>query len=235
MGQMIDEEGTPGLTAKPAQGPGGEDDEIEVYVSALEHFSYCPRQCGLIHLEQTFEENVFTARGRVTHERVDSEDAASVAGIPAARGVAVWSTRFRLRGKLDLLEFRPEGPYPVEYKSGRREGAHADLQLCAQAICLDEMLGVAIPRGALYYHATRKRHEVMFDDGLRDRTIAVIEAVRAMMKTGRLPPPVFDARCPNCSLKDACLPRVVTTPARLRGLQGALFQPLPLAAGDELE
>ncbi|MDA8216270.1 MAG: CRISPR-associated protein Cas4 [Dehalococcoidales bacterium] len=213
----------------------GEDEgEVEVLVSAIEHYSYCPRQCALIHLEQTFEENLFTVRGRLAHERVDSGDDAASRGVPTARSVPVWSWRLGLYGMADLIEFRPEGPYPVEYKSGRRKGVHADLQLCAQALCLEEMLGVAVPKGALYYHATRKRHEVVLDDDLRRQTVAVIEGVREMLREERLPVPPNDARCPNCSLVDACLPGVAGEPARLRGLQGALFHPWePSAAGGE--
>jgi len=201
------------------------DGVIAVPVSAIEHYSYCPRQCALIHVEQTFEENLFTVRGRLAHERVDSGDDSASSDIRVERGVPLWSERLGLRGKADMVEFRPEGPYPVEYKSGRRLGPHADYQLCAQALCLEEMLGVPVPRGALYYHAARSRREVAFDEDLRCRTEAMVAAVREMLREQRVPPAPNDARCPNCSLIDACLPAGVGEPARLRGLQGALFHP----------
>jgi CRISPR-associated exonuclease Cas4 len=201
------------------------DDVIEVPVSAIEHYSYCPRQCALIHVEQTFEENLFTVRGRLAHERVDSGDDSASGDVRVARGVPLWSERLGLRGKADVVEFRAEGPYPIEYKSGRRLGPHAHFQLCAQALCLEEMLGVPVPRGALYYHAARSRHEVAFDEDLRCRTEAMVAAVREMLREQRVPPAPNDARCPNCSLIDACLPAGVGEPARLRGLQGALFHP----------
>lgn len=199
-------------------------DAFDIPISALEHYSYCPRQCALIHIEQVFEENLFTVRGRIAHERVDSGDDAPSRGVPVVRGMPIWSLRLRLRGKADLVELRPEGPYPVEYKSGRRHGKHPDYQLCAQALCLEEMLGKPVPRGAVYHAATRSRREVALNQSLRRQTLALIEAVRALLSQQRLPPPPNDGRCQNCSLVDVCLPAVVAEPARLRGLQGALFQ-----------
>lgn len=211
------------------------DDDIEVPISAIEHYSYCPRQCALIHVEQTYDENLYTIRGRIAHERVDAGDDTAVRGVRVARGIPVWSERLGLRGKADLVEFRESGPYPVEYKVGRRHGVHPDLQLCAQALCLEEMLGVPVPRGAIFYHAVRRRHEVVIDVDLRRQTVAAVAAVREILRAQRLPPASNDARCPKCSLINACLPAVVGERARLRGLQGVLFQPLPLAGGDEAD
>lgn len=208
-------------------------DEIEVPISALEHYSYCPRQCGLIHIEQTFEENIFTVKGQLAHERVDAGDKEIARGVRVLRSVTLWSERYGLRGKADIVEMRKAGPYPVEYKVGQRRGRHADLQLCAQALCLEEMLGVPVARGAVFYHASRRRHEVDIDDELRDATVSAIAAIRRMLRTQQLPPAPNDARCPNCSLINACLPYVVAEPARLRGLQGALFVPYDAADGDE--
>ena len=209
------------------------DDEIEVLLSAIEHYSYCPRQCALIHVEQTYDENLFTMRGKLAHERVDSGDDEPNRGIETVRGIPLWSERYGLRGKADVVEFRPEGPYPVEYKSGRRHGSHADLQLCAQAICLEEMMGVTVPRGAIYYASTRKRYEVIFDEDLRARTLALVRAIREMIAAQRLPDAPNDERCPNCSLINACLPNVIGEHARLRGLQGTLFQVWETADDEE--
>jgi len=207
-------------------------DDLDVPISAIEHYSYCPRQCALIHVEQTFEENVFTIRGRLAHERVDAADPSIERGIRTLRSIPLWSERLGLRGKADIVELRPEGPYPVEHKVGRRRGPHADLQLCAQALCLEEMLGQPVTRGAIYYHAERRRYEIELDESLRDRTIAAIKAVRAMLRQQELPGAPNDARCRDCSLLDACLPGVVADSAHLRGLQGALFTvyPSPLAS-----
>jgi CRISPR-associated exonuclease Cas4 len=201
-----------------------DDAEIEVSISAIEHFSYCPRQCALIHVEQIFDENIFTVRGRLAHERVDAGEETSVEGVRTVRGAPLWSERLGLRGKADAIEFHAEVPYPVEYKVGRRHGEHADLQLCAQALCLEEMLVVSVPRGAIYYHATRRRHEVTFDATLRQRTLDVIAAIRVILGQQVVPAAVNDHRCPNCSLLNACLPGVVGERSRLRGLQGALFR-----------
>jgi CRISPR-associated exonuclease Cas4 len=198
---------------------------IEVLISAIEHYSYCPRQCGLIHVDQVYLENVYTVRGIHAHERVDSGERSSSENVTSRRNVPLWSDRLHLRGKADLVEFRAEGPYPVEHKVGKRRGRHPDLQLCAQALCLEEMLGVVVPRGAVFYHAVRRRREVVFDDALRAMTVATIEAIRDMLRRQTLPGAVFDARCRRCSLMPVCLPEVLTDTNRLRGLQGALFTP----------
>lgn len=203
-----------------------QDEEIEVPISAIEHFSYCPRQCALIHVEGTYEENLFTIRGKIAHERVDSGERDVREGVNEVRAIPLWSERYTLRGKADLVEFGADGPYPVEYKVGRRHGIHADLQLCAQALCLEEMLGVYVEKGAIYYHALRQRHEVVFSPALRTRTLEVVEGIRQVLRMQRLPDAPNDERCPQCSLLNACLPAVVSVGehARLRGLQGALFQ-----------
>lgn len=200
------------------------DADFTVPISALEHYSYCPRQCALIHVDQTFDENVFTIRGRLAHERVDSEANTTRPGVRVFRSVPLWSDELGLRGKADVVELRPE-PYPVEYKVGRRVARHADLQVCAQALCLEEMLGVPVTRGAIFYWSARRRVEVSFDEDLRVETRRAIDAVRDILRSQVLPDAPNDGRCPNCSLLDACLPAAVAGRARLRGLQGALFHP----------
>ena len=201
------------------------ESEILVPISALEHFSYCPRQCALIHVEQTFDENVFTVRGHISHERVDSGVVTVPRGVRQLRSMPLWSQEYRLIGKADVVEFQPDGPVPVEYKVGRLTGGHAAIQLCAQALCLEEMLGVPVPVGALYSHATKRRVRVDIDEPLRSRTRSAVSAVRTLITEQQLPAPVNDERCPNCSLVNACLPTVVGEPARIRGHQGALFIP----------
>jgi CRISPR-associated exonuclease Cas4 len=193
-----------------------------VLISALEHYSYCPRQCALIHVEQTFTENVFTIRGRHAHERVDDPDAERRPGIHREYALPLWSERVGLTGRADLVEFTADGPYPVEYKSGRKRAwGHEAIQLCAQAICLEEMTGQPVPRGAIYYHGSRRRREVTFDDALWRLVEQTTQAVRAMLAGGAVPPPVNDARCQHCSLIDVCLPAVerdARRPAWLRYL-----------------
>ena len=202
-------------------------DTVDVLISALEHYSYCPRQCALIHVDQTFDENLYTIRGRLMHERVDSGDDTPSRGVDTQRGIPLWSDRYGLRGKADAVEWHAGVPYPVEYKVGRRNGTHTDVQLCAQALCLEEMLHVAVPHGGIYYGATRKRHEVIFDQELRGRTLELVDSVRAMLIVQQLPSAPNDARCPNCSLLHACLPDVVGRRERLHAFQRLLFEPLP--------
>jgi CRISPR-associated exonuclease Cas4 len=198
-------------------------DRVEVLISALEHFSYCPRQCGLIHLEQTFDENIYTMRGQLAHERVDSGEVELTADIRVERATPLWSDRLGIRGKADVVEFRVDGPYPIEYKVGPPRGRHADAQLCAQAFCLEEMLGVSVPRGAIFHVATRRRREVEFTESLRARTTSLIEATRRMLVTQVLPLPVNDARCSHCSLVESCLPDVVADLLRLEQADGQAF------------
>jgi CRISPR-associated exonuclease Cas4 len=201
------------------------DDDL-VPISALEHWSYCPRQCGLIHLEQTYDENLYTLRGNRVHRAADESGDVIERGVRTARALPLWSDRLGLTGRADLVEFHGDTPYPVEYKAGDRRGArHAALQLCAQALCLEEMFGHPVPAGALWQHANRQRLEVAFDDAQRAAVAQATAAVRAMLAGQQLPPAVNDARCRHCSLADACLPDLSAHPARLRGLLGELFHP----------
>ncbi len=206
--------------------------EVDVPISAIEHFSYCPRQCALIHVEQTFDENVYTIRGSLAHQRVESAESTVEHGIRVVRDIPLWSERYGLRGKSDAVEFHRAGPFPVEYKVGRPHGIHADLQLCAQALCLEEMLGVAVPVGAIYHHATRSRRDVAFTPDLRARVVEVIEQIREILVRQVVPTAPNDRRCPSCSLYASCMPAVVAEPDRIRGLQGALFQPFDPADND---
>src|ERR671921_686889 len=123
-------------------------EEDIVLISALEHYSYCPRQCALIHVERVFDENVFTLRGRRAHERADAPNTTGENGVRIERALPLWSDELGLNGRADVVEFPADGGIvPVEYKHGpRRERKHDDLQLCAQALCLEEMLGARVER-----------------------------------------------------------------------------------------
>lgn len=200
-------------------------DESElVMISALEHWSYCPRQCALIHVEQTFDENLYTLRGRAVHKRVDQPETDEEAGMHVERALPLWSKNLGLIGKADVVEFHGETPYPVEYKHGpHREQEHDDLQLCAQALCLEEMTGKAVPRGAIYHHSSRKRREVELTPELRSRVVQATQAVRAMLASKQLPPPVNDKRCTHCSLSESCMPEVVETGRRAATVVRGLF------------
>ncbi len=190
-----------------------------VLISALEHYSYCPRQCALIHVERIFDENVFTLRGRYAHERADEAHSSIENGIRMERALPLWSDRLGLQGKGDVVEFYPDGRViPVEYKNGpRRERRHDDVQLCAQALCLEEMLTISVEHGAVYSLQTHRRREVRFSEELREETRDIIAQVRALQQSrGPLPPALNDNRCPRCSLLDACVPATVVAARHAR-------------------
>lgn len=195
-----------------------------VMISALEHWSYCPRQCALIYLEQTFDENLYTLRGRAVHERVDNPTSGESHGVRVEQAVPLWSKRLGLVGKADVVEFHGDTPYPVEYKHGpRREHEHDDLQVCAQAMCLEEMTGQEVPRGAIYHHSSRRRREVEFPVELRNGVEEAAAAIREMLRERCLPPPVNDKRCEHCSLQESCMPAVVGEQGRAKTLVRGLF------------
>lgn len=195
------------VDAFPDASTEGEAGPEPVMISALEHYSYCPRQCALIHLEGTFLHNVHTIRGRLAHERVDEPDAEIRPGVHVERALPLWSRRLGLVGRADVVEFRPEGAYPVEHKVGKKRAwDHEAIQLAAQALCLEEMTGRRVERGAVYYHGSRRRREIVIDDALRREVEETTAAVRALLAREELPPPINDARCPECSLIDLCMP-----------------------------
>lgn len=185
------------------------DDAIAL--SALQHWIYCPRQCGLIHLEQAFEDNIHTARGQAVHRMVDTPGYEIKAGVRVERALPVWSDRHNLIGKADLVEFHPDGSiYPVEFKHGaKRQKRHDDIQLAAQAICLEEMFERPVPQGAIFHASSHRRREVQISPELRQLVIATAYAIRSMLDTGTLPSPANDARCRECSLKDICQPEAL--------------------------
>ena len=196
-----------------------------VMLSALEHYAYCPRQCALIHIEQVWDENLYTLRGRDVHERVDEIGGESRQGVRIERALPIWCERLGLVGRADVVEFIGGVPCPVEYKSGRsRKGRPETSQLCAQALCLEEMFGVAVPKGALYWHGSRERREVVFTEAMHAEVERVAQAVRTMLVQRLVPPPVNDKRCDGCSLKESCLPAVIAEKERGRQAARELFK-----------
>jgi CRISPR-associated exonuclease Cas4 len=196
-------------------------------ISALEHWSYCPRQCCLIHAEQAFEENIHTLRGQAVHKRTDEPGVETRPGLRVARAVPLWCDRLGLVGKSDVVEFLPDGtPYPVEYKHGKkREKRHDDIQLAAQALCLEEMTGKSVPLGAIYHASSRRRREVVVTAELRHAVEVCVDEVRAALAASALPPPANDERCRECSLGDLCQPHAVAERARQRAAAKSLFDP----------
>ena len=206
-----------------------EDDPIPL--SALQHWCYCPRQCALIHVEQAFAENVHTLRGQAVHARVDAPGFEVRTGVRVERSLPIWNDRLGLIGKADVVEFLADDtPYPVEYKHGsRRKSARVaacdDLQVAAQALCLEEMTTRPIHEGAIYYATSKRRRVVTIDNALRAAVEAAVDQVRAMIEDGFVPPPVNDERCRECSLFDLCQPGPVADRASTHVALSHLFDP----------
>jgi len=195
-----------------------------VMISAIEHYSYCPRQYALIHMEQVFDENLYTLRGRAVHELVDEGGSSMEGGVRVERSLPLWSTRLGLVGKADLVEFHEGVPYPVEYKHGPARGKKHDLlQITAQALCLEAMFGLAVPCGAIFHYSSRKRVEVSFTTALRDKVEDTVRLIRTLRSTKALPPPVNDSRCRNCSIIAPCMPSVTGEKEHLGRLVKTLF------------
>ncbi len=203
-------------------------------LSALQHYLFCKRQCALIHLEQSWSENRLTASGRVLHERVDERKSETRRTLRQETAVRLVSRRLGVWGVADMVEFhltdaecaldgtkvaaRLPGlsgfwkPFPVEYKRGKPKSHRADeVQLCAQAICLEEMLGVSIPAGTLFYGEPRRRTDVSFDAELRRLTEEAARGVRALIDSGETPEPTFVKWCSSCSLVEECRPKLVAS------------------------
>ena len=189
-----------------------EDDLIPL--SALQHLSFCERQCALIYIEQIWQESGLTAEGRIMHERVHEEQRESRGDVRIEYGIPLRSLRLGLIGNADVVEFHRVDkdiwqPFPVEYKRGKPKLDHCDMiQLCAQAMCLEEMLSISVPKGAIFYGRTRRRLDVSFEDALRNETEETAKRAHDLVNSGITPPPVYDKRCKSCSLIGECLPKI---------------------------
>jgi len=222
------------------------DDDDFLTISGLQHLLFCPRQYALIYIEKQWQENVLTARGRIEHERVDLGYKQCRKRNKQISGLLIRSDRLRLQGKLDVLEldlvdaaapdnlkqFGLKGQwriYPVEFKHGEPKNNNCDrVQLCAQAICLEEMLSVTIERAFLFYQRVKRRDEVHLDSALRAETIHATEILHELHNSGKTPPPVYSAKCRSCSMIDICLPkRLSITSSHYRQM---LFNPQEPAA-----
>jgi CRISPR-associated exonuclease Cas4 len=196
-------------------------------ISALQHLAFCERQWALIHLEGIWTENRLTAEGRSMHERADEADTEVRGDIRIARCLKLRSLRFGLTGKADIVEFYREReervgkmckldgvdgfwrPVPVEYKHGSpKPEPYDEIQLCAQALCLEEMLNVKIEEGAIFYGRPRRREAVQFDDGLRTKTDELVSRLHKVYHEGKTPPAQYEKHCESCSLIDQCMPRI---------------------------
>lgn len=191
------------------------EDEL-LPLSGLQHILFCERQCALIHVEQAWAENVLTAEGRLMHERVHEADRVSRGDIRVEYAIPLRSLRLGLIAKADVVEFHrkkeKEGtmwvPFPVEYKHGKPKKDDTDkVQLCAQAICLEEMLDCEIPEGAIFYGKTRRRQDVIFDADLRTKTEETADRFHRLVDAGITPKADYVPKCENCSLIHECLPK----------------------------
>lgn len=195
-------------------------------LSALQHYIYCPRQCALIHIEQQWVENRYTAEGRAQHERVDRAEHEIRDGVRIEFAVRLRSLKLGLIGRADAIEFHqipvssnlnsPGKVYPVEHKRGRPKPTHCDwVQLCAQALCLEEMLNTEILEGAIFYGKPRRRQKVVFDLDLRQETEQTAQILHALIQSGKTPPAKYSSKkCGACSLQEICMPKNHRTVSR---------------------
>jgi CRISPR-associated exonuclease Cas4 len=188
-----------------------QEDEL-IPLSALQHLVFCERQCALIHVERMWLENRLTAEGRIMHERVHHADPETRRKVRFAYAVPLRSLRLGVSGQADVVEFHAGGAVvPVEHKRGKPKPDHSDaVQLCAQAMCLEEMLDVAILEGSLFYGKTRRRKAIAFDAPLRRETEAAADRLHELIRSGRTPPPVFEAKCKSCSFLTVCMPETLS-------------------------
>jgi len=205
--------------------------EEPVMISALNQYVYCPRRCALMHVEGVFEENQFTLEGSILHSRTDTPGVEERLGVRIVRALPLFSRKLGLTGKADIVEFQrgedgTEVPYPVDYKRGRRrKWDNDDIQLCAQGLCLEEMIGVRVPAGAIFHATARRRREVPFTGELRSLTLRTIDEVRELVRARVIPAAVLLPKCDGCSLRGICMPEITSKPARVERFRNALFIP----------
>jgi CRISPR-associated exonuclease Cas4 len=215
--------------------PGSPGGLLQVPLSALEHYAYCPRQAGLILLEEGFADDASTVRGTLAHRRVHSPDEEVRPGLRTMRALPVWHDLLGLTGVCDVVELHDDGTVvPVEYKSGSYvSGGPADVQVAAQAMCLEERFRTVIPAGAVYSAADRRRHRVPVNDAIRACVAETAEAIRQILHQMMLPAAVADSRCRRCSMNATCMPKVLVGQKKYERLTADLFTPAPEGQWDE--
>jgi len=187
-----------------------EDDYIQL--SAIQHYVFCPRQCALIHVYGIWQENLFTAKGKILHEKVDSGEDESRGDKIITRSLNIYSRYLGLSGRCDVVEITEKNnqikPYPVEYKSGKPKNNISDMaQLCAQALCLEEMMGVPVPDAAIFYGRPRRRELIEINNNLRDQTREIILHIHSMIQNRIVPEAKYGKKCDTCSLNNICMPK----------------------------
>ncbi|MDY6781065.1 MAG: CRISPR-associated protein Cas4 [Cyanobacteriota bacterium] len=188
-----------------------------VPIAALNQYAYCPHRCWRMFCAGEFADNEYTIEGTALHTRVHTLSTEQIGETFQIRAIWLASEQYGLSGKADLIEFENGQSYPVEYKRGHRgEWDNDALQVCAQALCLEEITDRAIATGYVYYAQTHRRQPIAIDESLRQETVATIEAVRHLLTTGEMPPPVYGSHCKGCSLYERCLPQAVKKVKRYR-------------------
>ncbi|MEU8252179.1 CRISPR-associated protein Cas4 [Nonomuraea sp. NPDC048916] len=208
---------------------------VQVTLSALEHHAYCPRQAGLILLEDGYADDAATTRGTLMHQRVHEPGNESRGAVRTLRALPVWHDALALVGVCDVVELHHDGRIiPVEHKSGGyTPGGPADVQVGGQAMCLEAMFGKTIPTAAIYCGADRRRHTVSVNDALRERVVDLADAVRHTITQMTLPTAPADQRCRRCSMRDMCMPRLLARAKVFNQTAAALFLPQPEATWDD--
>lgn len=191
-------------------------EEDFIMISALQHYVYCPRQCGLIHVDDVWQENLFTTRGNILHEKVDTDTYETRGNIKTVRGLRIHSFKYGIVGRCDVVEFheihKGKSVLPVEFKSGKpKEDLSDKVQLCAQVLCLEEMLNTKITHGAFFYGKIRRRKVVEIDNDLRAQTENIINSVREIVSNKKIPLAQYAAKCKNCSLQPVCQPKAMNS------------------------
>ncbi len=207
-------------------------EEDFIQLSALQHYVFCPRQCALIHVEDVWHENVYTVRGDILHEKVDTDTYETRGTLKTVRGLRIHSTRLGIVGRADVVEFRKStnadgspDVMPVEFKAGQPKDDLSDkVQLCAQALCLEEMMNTQVKRGAFFYGKIRRRVQIEIDDGLRTQTEEIIAAVHEIVSQKKVPAARYEKKCRNCSLESICLPKAMNE-RKLKGYMNDLYVP----------
>ncbi|MGI8602610.1 MAG: CRISPR-associated protein Cas4 [Verrucomicrobiales bacterium] len=194
-------------------------------LSLLNDFLYCPRRAALKIVDGCRSANEHTARGDIVHEHADLPGYEVAKGVTLLRALPVWSERLGLSGKCDVVEQHADGSlYPVEFKLGRRrQWENDDAQLCAQALCLEEMFGRPVPHGAIFHAQSKRRRDVEFTAELRATTEAAASELHRLLDDGHVPPAVLKPACEECSLYETCLPHATSGNSRAARLSAALF------------
>jgi CRISPR-associated exonuclease Cas4 len=189
-----------------------EDDFI--MINALQHYIFCPRQCALIHIDDVWQDNFFTVRGEILHEKVDADTYETRGNVKIVRGLRIHSFKYGLVGRCDVVEFKKTSKVneilPVEFKAGQpKEDISDKVQLCAQVLCLEEMMNIQINKAYFFYGKIKRRYKIDIDLRLRTQTEDVINNVRILVSNKKIPIMEFSAKCRNCSLINICQPKAM--------------------------